>query len=107
MLNDYLRAWQAGVSKWGNATDINSLSIGIEIDNNGFEPFTEPQINSLLQLLDRIEKKPIIFPPLTLSGMQILPQVARLILTDIFPGKNLRRMVLDSGMIQPGTTNAI
>jgi len=56
MLNDYFRAWQAGVSKWGNATDINSLSIGIEIDNNGFEPFTEPQINSLLQLLDRLKK---------------------------------------------------
>jgi N-acetylmuramoyl-L-alanine amidase len=56
MLNDYLRAWQAGLSKWGNATDINSLSIGIEIDNNGFEPFTEPQINSLLLLLDRLKK---------------------------------------------------
>ena len=56
MLNDYLRAWQAGVSKWGNATDVNSLSIGIEIDNNGFEPFTEPQINSLLQLLDRLKR---------------------------------------------------
>jgi len=56
MLNDYLRAWQAGVSKWGNATDINSLSIGIEIDNNGFEPFTDPQINSLLGLLDRLKK---------------------------------------------------
>lgn len=56
MLNDYLRAWQAGVSKWGNATDINSLSIGIEIDNNGFEPFTDPQINSLLQLLDRLKR---------------------------------------------------
>lgn len=56
MLNDYLRAWQAGVSKWGNATDINSLSIGIEIDNNGFEPFTEPQISSLLGLLDRLKK---------------------------------------------------
>ena len=56
MLNDYLRAWQAGVSKWGNATDINSLSIGIEIDNNGFEPFTDPQIISLLQLLDRLKK---------------------------------------------------
>lgn len=55
MLSDYLRAWQAGVSKWGNATDINSLSIGIEIDNNGFEPFTEPQINSLLGLLDRLK----------------------------------------------------
>jgi N-acetylmuramoyl-L-alanine amidase len=56
MLNDYLRAWQAGVSKWGNATDINSLSIGIEIDNNGFEVFTDEQVNSLLQLLDRLKK---------------------------------------------------
>jgi N-acetylmuramoyl-L-alanine amidase len=56
MLNDYFRAWQAGVSKWGNATDINSLSIGIEIDNNGFEPFTEPQITSLLGLLDRLKR---------------------------------------------------
>jgi len=56
MLNDYLRAWQAGVSKWGNATDINSISIGIEIDNNGFEPFTDAQIGSLLQLLDRLKK---------------------------------------------------
>jgi len=56
MLNDYLRAWQAGVSKWGNATDINSLSIGIEIDNNGFEPFSQPQINSLIGLLGRLKK---------------------------------------------------
>src|SRR5436190_6752720 len=56
ILNDYFRAWQAGVSKWGNATDINSLSIGIEIDNNGFEPFTDEQISSLLQLLDRLKK---------------------------------------------------
>src|SRR5205085_673855 len=34
MLNDYLRAWHGGVAKWGNNTDINSSSIGIEIDNN-------------------------------------------------------------------------
>lgn len=51
MLNDYLRAWQAGKSKWGNITDINSISIGIELDNNGFEPFPETQVNSLLHLL--------------------------------------------------------
>src|ERR1700744_5546259 len=48
MLNDYLRAWQAGISKWGSITDINSVSIGIELDNNGFEPFSDTQINSLL-----------------------------------------------------------
>ncbi len=56
MLNDYLRAWQAGVSKWGNMSDINSTSIGIEIDNNGFEPFTDAQVNSLLRLLARLKR---------------------------------------------------
>jgi N-acetylmuramoyl-L-alanine amidase len=56
MLNDLLRAHHAGVSKWGNATDINSNSIGIEIDNNGFEPFTDPQINSLMDLLGRLKR---------------------------------------------------
>ena len=56
MLNDYLRAWHAGNSKWGNVTDINSVSIGIELDNNGFEPFTETQINSLLQVLKKLKK---------------------------------------------------
>ncbi len=56
MLNDYLRAWHGGVSKWGNASDINSSSIGIEVDNNGSEPFSESQINSLLELLSRLKK---------------------------------------------------
>jgi len=56
MLNDLLRGHHAGVSKWGNATDINSSSIGIEIDNNGFETFTEAQVNSLLTVLDRLKK---------------------------------------------------
>jgi len=56
MLNDLLRGHHAGVSKWGNATDLNSSSIGIEIDNNGFEPFTDEQINSLLNVLDRLKK---------------------------------------------------
>jgi N-acetylmuramoyl-L-alanine amidase len=57
MLNDYLRAWQAGLSKWGNNTDINSSSIGIELDNDGFEYFSETQVNNLLLLLDTLKKK--------------------------------------------------
>jgi len=56
MLNDLLRAHHAGVSKWGNATDLNSSSIGIEMDNNGFEPFTDEQINSLTELLGRLKR---------------------------------------------------
>jgi N-acetylmuramoyl-L-alanine amidase len=55
MLNDYLRAWQAGISKWGNITDVNSISIGIELDNDGFEPFPPEQLNSLLRLLTHLK----------------------------------------------------
>jgi N-acetylmuramoyl-L-alanine amidase len=55
MLNDYLRAWHAGAAKWGNSTDINSNSIGIEIDNNGLEVFTEAQISSLIRLLGKLK----------------------------------------------------
>lgn len=56
MLNDYFRAWHGGIARWGNDNDINSNSIGIELDNNGFEPFPEAQINSLLQLLQSLKK---------------------------------------------------
>jgi N-acetyl-anhydromuramyl-L-alanine amidase AmpD len=57
MLNDYLRSWHAGRGRWGNDTDLNSASIGIELDNNGFEPFTERQIESLLVVLKRLKTK--------------------------------------------------
>ncbi len=56
MLSDELRAWHAGAGKWGNMTDMNSCSIGIELDNNGFEPFSEAQINTLLLLLAKLKK---------------------------------------------------
>lgn len=56
MLNDYLRAWHAGNGSWGKNTDLNSCSIGIELDNNGTEPFSEMQINSLLALLTKLKK---------------------------------------------------
>ncbi|UYQ95320.1 N-acetylmuramoyl-L-alanine amidase [Chitinophaga horti] len=57
MLNDYLRAWHGGAAKWGNVTDINSTSIGIELDNNGTEPFAPMQVRSLLVLLDTLKHR--------------------------------------------------
>ena len=56
MLNDYLRAWHAGAASWGNDKDINSSSIGIELDNNGYDSFPSAQINSLLTLLATLKK---------------------------------------------------
>jgi len=58
MVNDYLRANHAGIGKWGNTSDLNSSSIGIELDNNGIDqPFTDAQIRSLLVLLDALKKR--------------------------------------------------
>ena len=56
MLNDYLRAWHAGNSRWGGMSDINSSSIGVEIDNDGSAEFSEAQVNVLLGLLARLKK---------------------------------------------------
>jgi len=56
MVNDYLRAWHGGSASWGKNTDINSASIGIELDNNGIEPFSDKQIISLLALLTKLKK---------------------------------------------------
>ena len=57
MLNDYLRANHAGIGRWGNDTDLNSSSIGIELDNNGSEPFSDAQIKSLCAVLGTLKKK--------------------------------------------------
>jgi N-acetylmuramoyl-L-alanine amidase len=57
MVNDYLRANHAGNGKWGNDADLNSSSIGIELDNNGNEPYSEAQIKSLLALLSTLKRK--------------------------------------------------
>ena len=57
MLNDYYRGWHAGAGKWGNDTDLNSSSIGIELDNNGYEPFSEAQISSLIELLKVLKER--------------------------------------------------
>jgi N-acetylmuramoyl-L-alanine amidase len=51
LVADDQRAWHAGVSSWGGQSDINSLSIGIELDNDGASPFPDAQMQALLKLL--------------------------------------------------------
>ena len=57
MVNDYLRSNHAGAGRWGNDTDLNSSSLGIELDNNGNEPYSDAQIKSLLSLLGTLKKR--------------------------------------------------
>ncbi|MBA2238087.1 MAG: N-acetylmuramoyl-L-alanine amidase [Lysobacter sp.] len=54
LVSEQDRAWHAGAGSWGGIADVNSASIGIELDNNGQDPFTEPQIQALLRLLEDV-----------------------------------------------------
>lgn len=57
MVNDYYRAHHAGAGRWGNDTDLNSSSIGIELDNNGTtDPWPEVQIQALIRLLNYLKE---------------------------------------------------
>ena len=52
LVADELRAWHAGGGRWGTITDVNSVSIGIELDNDGRSEFPPTQIDSLIVLLE-------------------------------------------------------
>lgn len=51
MVRDEDRAWHAGAGSWQGQADVNSRSIGVELDNTGAHPFTESQMAVLEALL--------------------------------------------------------
>ena len=74
LVDENKRAWHAGASFWGGQTDLNSSSIGIELDNNGAEPFPEAQIAALLDLLRDIQARHRIPPANVIGHGDIAPQ---------------------------------
>ena len=57
LVDEKARAWHAGEGAWGSVTDLNSVSIGIELDNNGAEPFPDVQIDALIALLHAVKAR--------------------------------------------------
>ncbi len=55
LVSEHMRAWHAGAGAWGDVTDVNSHSIGIELANagslNNMPPFPHPQMQALRLLL--------------------------------------------------------
>lgn len=52
LVSDDRRAWHAGAGRWRGINDLNSVSIGIELDNDGSEAFAPEQMRALTALLD-------------------------------------------------------
>lgn len=76
-------AWHAGVSFWRGATRINDTSIGIELENLGwqksggtksFTPFEPTQIQALIPLAKDIIKRYNIEPQNVVAHSDIAPQ---------------------------------
>lgn len=71
LVEEYERAWHAGVSAWKGRTNINDSSIGIEIVNRGgetvgqgpFPPYDPIQIKAVIELaLNILQRYPDITP---------------------------------------------
>lgn len=76
-------AWHAGVSFWRGATRINDTSIGIELENRGwqrstggkiFAPFAPAQISALIPLVKDIIARYNIAPQNVVAHADIAPQ---------------------------------
>ena len=57
LVDEDQRAWHAGAGQWHDITDVNSHSIGIELDNRGDHPFSNPQIKALEGLLPQLMQR--------------------------------------------------
>ena len=64
LVDEEKRAWHAGLAQWCGIADVNSRSIGIELQNPGhrlgYRPFPEAQIAALIALArDILDRRPI------------------------------------------------
>jgi N-acetylmuramoyl-L-alanine amidase len=77
MVAESMRAWHAGASSWAGETDINSASIGIEIQNPGhhlgYPDFPKAQMQAITALARDILSRHDIPPERVLAHSDVAP----------------------------------
>lgn len=67
------RAWHAGAGAWGACSDVNSHSLGIELENEGQSPFPWPQMQALIGLLADLRARWSIAPERVIAHSDMAP----------------------------------
>jgi N-acetylmuramoyl-L-alanine amidase len=73
LVDEAARAWHAGAGEWRGVGDLNSRSIGIELANTGSEPFAEPQMAALEQLLAGVMQRHGLRPEAVIGHSDMAP----------------------------------
>jgi N-acetylmuramoyl-L-alanine amidase len=100
MVDEEMRAWHAGAGQWGDVSDVNSRSIGIELANTGTYPFPAPQIAALERLMAGIMQRWRIAPARVIAHSDMAP--ARK--SDPGPRFDWRGLARSGLSVWPGTT---
>jgi N-acetylmuramoyl-L-alanine amidase len=97
MIDEAHRAWHAGAGAWGDVTDVNSASIGIELCNTGFAPFAARMMDALEGLLADILARHAIPPERVIAHSDCAPG------RKIDPGRRFdwRRLALSGLSVWP------
>lgn len=81
LVSERERAWHAGQAFWKGETDLNSVSIGIEIVNPGHDgglpPYPDPQIEAVIALARDICGRWAIRPERVLAHSDVAPSRKR------------------------------
>lgn len=96
------RAWHAGAGRWRGLEDINSRSIGIELDNTGLHPFAAPQMTALEALLHGIMDRWSIPPENVIAHSDMAPERK----FDPGPRFDWRRLAQQGLSIWPGAAGS-
>lgn len=102
LVDEAARAWHAGAGSWGGVTDVNSRSVGIELQNTGAQPFAEPQMAALERILSAILDRWSIPPARVIGHSDMAPDRK----TDPGPRFDWRRLALAGLSVWPRPATA-
>jgi N-acetylmuramoyl-L-alanine amidase len=97
LVPEEMRAWHAGAGSWGDVTDVNSRSLGIELANPGDAPFPEAQMAGLEILVRSIMDRWSIPPHRVIAHSDMAPTRKR----DPGPRFDWRRLAMQGLSVWP------